>query len=404
MRVRTAMTIVLIIVTAELCAASQSPAVVTCPRLEAPPTIDGQPEEGEWARAATLPPLVRDRGGMPRQPTTVRVGFDDRALYLTARMHDRDPAGARTLATTGEDQVAEDDAITLFIDRNLDGTSVVELSVNAAGTEYSAIDGRMAPTVPWRSRTQVEEDAWVVEMAYEFGADGPPRSGDVWGFNLRRNAPRDRERSSMSGGAAAGRIRFEQPPITLELESIGDPWYGSNTVGSRVRNLADHEQMLKVNARVSGPTRRAHSFEVSTLTIAGGETRTLQVPYTVPRGGRCSLQVSAQTIRGEQATTAFRTPQMGFELPALGAAIDEALSDIAGAYVAYVMMSEERRPFEGASQLDMLVARWRYLDSQHRQRSGLTLEAVVVLLDRVRSLSQDAILMEQRFAELASEG
>lgn len=377
-------------------AALQSPPAVTCPRLQTAPTIDGLMGTAEWAGAAAVGPFVLDRGGMPSLITEAYLGFDDNALYIAARMTDPQPLQLQCAATERDGAVEADDSLTVLLDPANDGAEVIKLALNSAGIEFDAIDGDTTPTVAWRSAAELDERGWVAEVAYLFGSGGTPETGATWGINIRRNTPRIRERSSMTG-AGLGVTTFARPAIRAEVEPIDSPWFGENTMPVRLTNLGAGEQTVKVNVRVTGETRRAHFFDVTRLTLAPGEARDLAVTYLARRGGRCSVELSVQAVEGTTALTALRTAQMPFELPPLGRQLDEALSYITDAYEAYVRMPEDARPFDGASQLDMLLARWRYLDSQQQQRASLTADVMMALVNRAQALSEDAALLARDF-------
>lgn len=130
-----------------------------------------------------------------------------------------------------------------------------------------------------------------------------------------------------------------------------------------------------------------------------GELRDVAVTYEVLRGGRNEVELSIQAIEGDVALTALRTTEMPFELPPLGEKLDEALSLITDAYQTYVRIPKDERPFDGASRLDMLVARWRYLDSQLQRRASLTPDVLMALVNRAQALAEDAALMEKEFGQ-----
>ncbi len=384
------------------CAALQSPAAVTCPRLQAAPTIDGQMGSAEWTGAAAVGPCVLDGGGMPSMITDAYLGFDDNALYIAARMADPQPMKLQSAAMERDGAVEADDSFTVLLDPGNDGVDVMKLTVNSAGIELDAIDGDVAPTVAWRSAAGPTERGWEVEIAYLFGGGGTPAAGTVWGFNVRRNAPRIFERSSMTGGGL-GAVIFAGPALRAEVEPIDSPWFGANTMPVRLTNLSAAEQTVKVNVRVTGETRRAHFFDVSKLTLAPGEARDLPVTYQALRGGRCGVELSVQVVEGAAALTALRTADMPFELPPLGKQLDGALTYITDAYAVYVRVPANLRPFDGAQQLDMLLARWRYLDSQQQQRASLTQDVAMALVNRAQALAEDASLLAQSYRGLVPQ-
>lgn len=383
--------------------ALSSPASVSCPRLATAPTIDGTIGADEWSQAAAVGPFVLCEGGMPALTTRAWVGYDAQAFYVGAHLADPMPLGVQCSATLRDGAVMADDSLAVVLDPGNDGVGVIELAVNAAGVEYDAIDGDAEKSATWRSAVKIGEDGWTVEIAWEFGDDGPPSSPQSWGLNLLRNAPRVLERSAMAGPAPRGAMLLGGPALRCELEPIDNPWFGENRIPARLTNLTDTAQTVKVNVRVTAPTRRGHFFEVTKLALDPGETRDLNVRYLVQRGGRGGVEVSVQAIEGTSAVTVLRTATMGFELPAVGRELDEALARIADAYVAYSMLPEEERPFDGASRLDMLLARWRYLDSQQQRKASSAPDVVLALLNRARVLSNDAAALEAELKPSAEE-
>lgn len=383
--------------------ALSSPAAVSCPRLPDAPVIDGTLGSGEWARAAAVGPFVLRGGGMPALPTQAWIGCDADALYVAAHLADPMPLGVVCAATLRDEPVMADDSLALVLDPGNDGVGVVELAVNAAGIEYDAIDGDASKSTNWSSAVKVGEDGWTVEIAWELDGAGVPSEAESWGVNLRRNAPRVAERSSMAGEMPRATMLVGGPALRCELQPLSDPWYGENTIPARLVNLSGAPQTVKVNTRVTAPTRRGHFFEVTKLTLAPGEARGLDVRYLVQRGGRCGVEVSVQAIEGTSAITVLRTANMGFELPPLGEELDLALARIAEAYVAYSMLPEDTRPFEGASRLDMLLARWRYLDSQQQRKATSAPDVVMALVTRARTLADDAVALTAELAPPAEE-
>lgn len=389
---------VLAVATSGALAALQSPATVTCPRLQTAPTIDGQMGSAEWAGAAAVGPLVLTGGGMPSLTTEVHIGYDGDALYIGALLRDPAPAMLQCGATERDGAVEGDPSLAVLLDPGNDGVEVMKLAVNSGGVELDAIDADVGPTLAWRSEVSAVDGGWVVEIAYLFGAEGAPEVATKWGLNIRRNAPRMSEVSSMTGGGL-GTTTFGRPPLRAEVEPIDNPWFGENTLPVQLTNLSQERQVVKVNVRVTGENRRAHFFDVTKLTLSGGEVRDVAVTYAAMRGGRNEVELSVQSIEGDVALTALRTARMHFELPPLGQKLDEALSLITNAYQSYVLIPKDERPFDGASRLDMLVARWRYLDSQLQRRASLTPDVMMALVNRAQALAEDAVLMENEFGQ-----
>src|SRR5688572_12360765 len=60
-----------------------APKRIVVPKLRGPVVIDGDISEAVWERAVLLKPFsLNDGSGPGREPTEVRVWYDDAALYL----------------------------------------------------------------------------------------------------------------------------------------------------------------------------------------------------------------------------------------------------------------------------------------------------------------------------------
>jgi hypothetical protein len=87
-----------------------APPRVVVPRLQAAPTIDGELNEPVWRRAAVLSPFrLNDGSRVGREPTEVRIWYDDAALYLGWTCTDSDVQATFTARDSRfwEEEVAE---------------------------------------------------------------------------------------------------------------------------------------------------------------------------------------------------------------------------------------------------------------------------------------------------------
>jgi hypothetical protein len=86
------------------------PKRVLVPKLQGPLTIDGNLNEPAWSKAATLSPFVLSNDSGPeREKTSVRVWYDDKALYLGWTCADADIQATFTARDSKfwEEEVAE---------------------------------------------------------------------------------------------------------------------------------------------------------------------------------------------------------------------------------------------------------------------------------------------------------
>lgn len=175
------------------------------PRRRADVRIDGRIGAEEWAGAAESPLAVEAASGRsPETPTSVRVMYDDEALYVA--FHSplpekvaRDPA--MTAGMTGilrqtqdkhDGDLGLDDCVeVLFAPRPT--RPAYRLAVNGLNTHYDAsisFEGEAALSwnPAWESACALDTEGWQVELRIPFSAFDapPPRPGDRWGMNFAR--------------------------------------------------------------------------------------------------------------------------------------------------------------------------------------------------------------------------
>jgi len=172
---------------------------VTAVRLQAPVTVDGVLDEAVWttAPAATGFRQFQPREGEPAtERTEVRFAYDDRALYVGARMHDAlGPRGVRTRLARRDGINGEGDYLQLVFDTFHDHAGRTVFIVNPSGVRADA--GQAAPGADpawdpvWRAATRIDSAGWTAEIRIpfdqlRFAADSAP----TWGLQVWRNVER----------------------------------------------------------------------------------------------------------------------------------------------------------------------------------------------------------------------
>jgi hypothetical protein len=179
----------------------EGPTEVHAVRLTEPVKVDGILSEEVWRTApAASAFLQRDptEGAAPSEKTEVRIGYDDQAIYVGARMYDSDPRAI--VARLGRrDAWLDADAFVFYVDAYHDRRSGYLFSVNAAGTLWDGVlynddwDDSSWDGV-WEGRARVDEQGWTVEMRIPYSQ---LRFRDVqshrWGMNARRHIARKKE-------------------------------------------------------------------------------------------------------------------------------------------------------------------------------------------------------------------
>lgn len=223
-------------VSAQPASPADTPRTVQAVRAVTAPTIDGRLDDDVWRQAAPVSGfLQRDpvEGDPASEHTEVRVAYDEQALYIGARLADRNPS-AIVRQLSRRDAAVEADAFIVYIDAHHDHLTGAQFGVSAAGVQRDALiynDQFLDATwdAVWASAVTVDEQGWAVEMRIPLSQLRFARS-DVytWGINLQRVIQRRNESAWLqlvpknAAGLASRMAHLEgiagiAPPGTLEL-------------------------------------------------------------------------------------------------------------------------------------------------------------------------------------------
>ncbi len=198
--------------------------------------MDGRLDDEIWRSADPVSGfLQRDpvEGEPASEDTLVQVAYDDKALYIAARLYDRDPA-AIARQVSRRDAVVEADAFIVYLDPHHDHLTGAQFGVSAAGVQRDALiynDQFLDPTwdAVWASAVEVDGQGWVVEMRIPLSQLRFPRADRyTWGINVQRVIQRRNESAWLQlvpkneAGLASRMAHLEgvadiAPPGTLEL-------------------------------------------------------------------------------------------------------------------------------------------------------------------------------------------
>jgi len=228
--------LLLVAVTASAAAATTPtrPTVVPA-RATAAVRIDGKLDDPAWSAATPFTGFVQKyprEGRTPSEPTSVRVLYDDRTLYVAIDcVQRRAPIVARL---TRRDRVVEADRVAVYLDSMLDRKTAVQLEVNAAGVQADALhfddtNSTFDWDEVWRSAVARRAGGWSVELAIPLRLLRlRPRDRQTWGFQVRRYVVATQEQDELAfiprdGGGEVSRYGqlgpFDhlQRPLGVEL-------------------------------------------------------------------------------------------------------------------------------------------------------------------------------------------
>lgn len=162
-----------------------------------PPSIDGRLNEETWLLAQAIDDMVQnepDSMAAPNERTVIQVAYDDRYLYVAARMFARDPASVTT-ALGRRDTFPPSDMIRLSFDPRHDHLTAYTFHTNPAGVQhddnwYDDVRSANDFDAVWDVQTEVTPDGWMAEFRIPFSQLRfalTPGERMVWGFNVRRD-------------------------------------------------------------------------------------------------------------------------------------------------------------------------------------------------------------------------
>jgi hypothetical protein len=204
-------------------------------RASEPPTLNGRLDDAAWATAPpsdTFTQKFPRQGEAPSEHTTIRVLYDDDALYVGFDCEQENAAIVSRL--TRRDRPIEADWVSFAVDSRMDGTTAFDFSVNVAGVLSDAIrfndtDFSLDWDDNWDARTARTDKGWSAEFRIplrilRFGN----KPLQTWGFQARRHIsmtqednlwafiPRDQAREVSAYGKLTD-LRGMRPNHGIEL-------------------------------------------------------------------------------------------------------------------------------------------------------------------------------------------
>ncbi|MEY4903684.1 MAG: hypothetical protein RLZZ292_1499 [Bacteroidota bacterium] len=162
--------------------------------------IDGKLDEKCWQQgfAATDFIQIEPMPGIPaKQRTEVKVLYDNRAIYIGAKLHDTDAAHIPH-ELTPRDQLGNTDWFAVVLSPYLDGQNGFGFFVTPDGvqldTKYIGAQENNAWDAVWSSSAHLTTQGWEVEIEIPYSAIRFPKEEiQKWGINFKRNVRRTRE-------------------------------------------------------------------------------------------------------------------------------------------------------------------------------------------------------------------
>jgi len=173
--------------------------VLRAVRVAAPPAIDGDLSDAAWQAAPEFTDFTQhdpDDGKAPTMRTSLRIVYDDHAIYFGARMEDPGPP---TALLARRDTFLQADFLSINIDTQHDRLSGAAFTVTPSDMQIDSIlfndigeDGSWDAV--WESKSKIVPGGWVSEVRVPFSQlRFPEKASHVWGINVTRRTVRNNE-------------------------------------------------------------------------------------------------------------------------------------------------------------------------------------------------------------------
>lgn len=173
-------------------------------RLNSAITLDGIPGEAAWNAVEWGGDFIQwqpNEGKPPSQPTSFKILYDEKFLYIAYRCHDLAPDSI--IRRMGRRDEFPGDWVEINIDSYHDSRTAFSFTLSVSGVrsdEFVSNDGNNwdASWNPiWFSKTHVDDKGWTGEVKIPFSQLRYGNETDkVWGFQVTRRLFRKEERST----------------------------------------------------------------------------------------------------------------------------------------------------------------------------------------------------------------
>jgi hypothetical protein len=164
-------------------------------------TVDGILDEKPWQQQGYTDFIQSDPidGAQPTERTAVWIAYDEKNLYVAARMYDSHPEKITTRLGRRDDFV-ESDWFIFAVDPYYDRRTGYKFAVNPSGSicDWTLYNDEWDDDKwdgVWEAKAQIDENGWTVEIRIPYNQLRFPRREEyIWGVNFQRVIKRKNEK------------------------------------------------------------------------------------------------------------------------------------------------------------------------------------------------------------------
>ncbi len=259
---RTGIILFLFLVIAMEAPAGSSGKVITAVRTDQAPTLDGVVNEPQWQAAPAALDFTQfdpQEGALPTEQTSVRILYDDHALYVGVICYDSKP-DLIVHQLTRRDRSSEAERFSVQIDSYHDHQTAFVFSTNVSGVQSDGVlsqDGAVYDITydaVWSVKTATYLDGWSAEFEIPYDALRFSEQEGIdleWGINFRRYISRKHEtdewvmvprseRLQISRWGHMRGLRNISPPLHLNISPYISSTSTLHPVNSYWSRASDH--------------------------------------------------------------------------------------------------------------------------------------------------------------------
>jgi hypothetical protein len=301
---------------------------VTAVRVDQPVRLNGDLNESQWQTA----PAVLDftqfdpaEGALPTEITSVRILYDDDALYVGVICYDSHPEGI-VQQLTRRDRTSEAERFTVMIDSYHDHQTAFVFSTNVSGVQSDGIlsqDGNVYDIswdAVWSAKTRTYLDGWSAEFRIPYNAlRFVQQNGEdlEWGINFRRYISRKHETDEWVMVPRSERLQVSRWGHLRGLRNISPPLHLN--ISPYVSSTSTFQ-----SATLPHPAKSEHKY-LGGFDLKYGITRNFTLDATVnPDFGQVEVDQAVLNLTVFETRYPEKRPFFveGSQLFTFGAAVD----------------------------------------------------------------------------------